>query len=72
MEGVHAADLRLREFLDVVVFVTTPLETRWERMLARSEHDPEQIQRWLAAEDWYFAQHGLPKAADWVVSGDTA
>lgn len=72
VEGVHAADLRLREFLDVIVFVTTSLETRWERMLARGEHDPEQIQRWLAAEDWYFTQHGLPKVADWVVSGDTA
>ena len=37
VEGVHAADLRLREFLDVIVFVTTALETRWERMLARGD-----------------------------------
>jgi uridine kinase len=72
VEGVHAADLRLRKFLDVVVFVTTAPGARWERMIARGQNDPDQIRRWLAAEDWYFAQHGLPMATDWVVSGDAA
>jgi uridine kinase len=72
VEGVHAADRRCREFLDVIVFVATPPQVRWERMLPRGQNDPEQIRRWLAAEDWYFAQHGVPAAADWVVPGDAA
>ncbi|MBO1266673.1 uridine kinase family protein [Arthrobacter cavernae] len=72
VEGVHAADLRCRAFLDVTVFVATAPQVRWERMLARGQNDPEQIRRWLAAEDWYFTQQGVPEAADWVVPGDAA
>lgn len=70
VEGVHAADRRCREFLDVIVFVATSPQVRWKRMLARGQNDPEQIRRWLAAEDWYFAQQGVPESADWIVPGD--
>jgi uridine kinase len=71
VEGVHAADRRCRTFLDIIVFVTTPRQIRWERMMTRGQNDPDQILRWLAAEDWYFTQQGLPEAADWFIAGDT-
>lgn len=70
VEGVHAADQRCRALIDIIVFVKTAQQVRWERMMARGENDPEQIQRWLAAEDWYFTHQGLPEAADWIVAGD--
>lgn len=72
VEGVHAADKRCRTFLDVIVFVKTPPQVRWERMLARGQNSAEQIRRWLAAEDRYFTEHGVLEAADWVIPGDAA
>jgi hypothetical protein len=67
--GVHAADERCRPFLDVIVFVETAADVRWDRMLARGQNDPEQIRRWLAAEDWYFTHQRVRESADWIVTG---
>jgi uridine kinase len=69
VEGVYVARPALRGYLDLIVVVEAPRELCAERLAARGENTPEQIARWQAADDWYFAHHDPRRSAALVVDG---
>lgn len=70
LEGVHAADRRLRILVDKIVMVELRPQMRWERMLERGQNRPDQLQRWIAAEDLYLDGHRVREVADWTIAGE--
>ena len=69
VEGVYSMRPELREFIDVAIFIDTPRDERMRRMLARSQNSTAWIERWMAAEDWYFEHLEPAKHADLVIPG---
>ena len=69
VEGVYVARPALRGHLDVIVVVDVPRELCLARQLARGENDPGEIERWRAAEEWYFERQDPRRVADVVVDG---
>lgn len=69
VEGVYVARPALRGHLDVIVVVDAPRELCLARQLARGENDPAEIERWRAAEEWYFERQDPRRVADVVVDG---
>lgn len=69
VEGVYLLRRRLRRYWDYSVYVDTPREVRLARMHARGENDPEWIERWAAAEDYYVRVERPSAHADLVVNG---
>jgi uridine kinase len=69
VEGVYVARPALRGHLDVIVVVDAPRELCLARQLARGENDVDAIERWRAAEEWYFERQDPRRVADIVVDG---
>jgi uridine kinase len=69
IDGVYAARPALRGYLDRIVVVDAPRELCLARRLARGEHDPAEIERWRAAEEWYLERQDPRRVADLVVDG---
>ena len=69
VEGVYVARPALRGYYDVIVAVEAPPELGLERRLARGENEPEQIERWRAAEEWYLERQDPRRVADLVIDG---
>lgn len=69
VEGVYSMRPELRELIDLAIFVDTPREERLRRMLARTQNSTAWIERWMAAEDWYFDHLEPSKHADLVIPG---
>jgi uridine kinase len=69
VEGVYVARPALLGYLDLVVVVDAPRELCLARQSARGENDPAEIERWRAAEEWYFERQDPRRAADLVVDG---
>jgi uridine kinase len=70
VEGVYVARPALRGYLDLIVVVEAPRETCIARQRERGENEPEQIERWRAAEEWYFARQDPKRVADLVIDGN--
>jgi uridine kinase len=69
VEGCYVARPALRGYYDLIVVVDAPRELCLARQLARGEDEPEQIERWRAAEDWYFERQDPRRVAALVVDG---
>jgi uridine kinase len=69
IDGVYVARPALRGYLDLIVVVDAPRELCLARQLARGEHDPAEIERWRAAEAWYFERQDPRRVAALVVDG---
>jgi len=72
IEGVYSCRPELREFYDLAVLVETPRAERLSRLRARGENSEEWIQRWDAAERWYFDRVLSKRGMDYIVSGSSA
>jgi uridine kinase len=59
----------LRGHLDLIVLVEAPRDICIARQLARGEDEPEQIERWRAAEEWYLERQNPRRVADLVIDG---
>jgi uridine kinase len=69
IDGVYTARPALRGYLDLIVVVDAPRELCLARQLARGEHDPAEIERWRAAEEWYLERQDPRRVADLVIDG---
>jgi uridine kinase len=69
IEGCYVARPALRGYLDLIVVVDAPRELCLARQRARGESEPEQIERWRAAEEWYFARQDPRRVATLLVDG---
>jgi uridine kinase len=67
--GVYTARPALRGHYDLIVVVEVPPELSLARQLERGEEDREQIERWRAAEDWYFDRQDPRRVANLVIDG---
>ena len=71
VEGGYVARPALRGYYDLIVVVEAPRELCLARQIARGEDEPGQIERWRAAEDWYFERQDPKRVADVVIDGST-
>jgi uridine kinase len=71
VEGVYSFRPELRCFYDWSILVEAPREERLQRVRARGENE-DWIERWDAAEQWYFANALSRSDVDMVVSGTRA
>jgi uridine kinase len=69
VEGCYVARPALRGYFDLIVVVEAPRELCLARQLTRGEDEPAQIERWRAAEDWYFERQDPKRVADLVIDG---
>src|SRR6202050_3776694 len=69
IEGVYSTRPELRQLLDVAIFIDTPREERLRRMRARPQENTSWIERWMAAEDWYFEHIDPARHADVIIEG---
>ncbi|MGH3764585.1 MAG: uridine kinase family protein [Pseudonocardiaceae bacterium] len=69
VDGIYTLRPALRHLSDVKVYVEASKEVRVERQIDRAENPNEWIKRWIAAEDFYVAEHDPRGEADVVVDG---
>jgi uridine kinase len=69
VEGAYVARPALRGYYDLIVVVEAPREECIARQVARGEDELAQIERWRAAEDWYFERQDPKRAAALVIDG---
>jgi uridine kinase len=69
VEGAYVARPALRGYYDLIVVVEAPRELCIARQLVRGEDELAQIERWRAAEDWYFERQDPRRGADLVIDG---
>jgi uridine kinase len=70
VEGVYTVRSELRDFYDVTVFVQTSEATRLQRQRSRNENSDDWIERWAAAEKFYFTKERPWESTDAVVEGE--
>jgi uridine kinase len=70
VEGVYTLRPQLRPYLDLKVYLEVSREVRLARMLARHENTRAQIDRWMAAEQYYEEKFAPIAQADIVVTED--
>lgn len=71
VEGVYTQRPELRSYWNLSVFVDLPRDVRRARLLDRGENTPAQIDRWMAAEDYYASSFAPADLADIVISGES-
>jgi uridine kinase len=69
VEGAYVARPALRGYYDLIVVVEAPREECIARQVARGEDELAQIERWRAAEDWYFERQDPKRVAALVIDG---
>ncbi len=70
VDGVYSSRPELREYADLVLWVTTSEEERVRRQVERGQNQSVWIQRWMAAENYYLEQIRQPDSAEVVVLGE--
>jgi uridine kinase len=70
VEGCYAARPQLRQYYDTIVLVETTPARRAERQRARVNDSPAWIERWEAAERYYFASERPHVYADFILAGE--
>ena len=70
VEGVYSSRPELREYADLVLWVTTSEEERVRRQFERSQNQGVWIKRWMAAESYYLDNIHQPGSAEVVVLGE--
>jgi uridine kinase len=67
VEGVYSGRPELREYSDLVVWVTTSEQERVRRQLERAQNQGIWIKRWMAAENYYLEHIHHPGWAEIVL-----
>jgi uridine kinase len=70
VEGVYSSRAELREYADLVLWVTTSEEERIRRQLERGQNQGIWIKRWMAAENYYLENIHQPSSAEVVILGE--
>jgi uridine kinase len=70
VEGVYSSRPELREYADLVLWVTTSEEERVRRQFERRQNQGVWIKRWMAAESYYLDNIHQPGSAEVVVLGE--
>jgi uridine kinase len=70
VEGVYVLRPELRNAFDVTVLLNTSRPTRIKRQVSRGENTRLWIDRWMAAEDFYFAAMGPWEWVDFTLEGE--
>jgi uridine kinase len=70
VDGVYSSRPELKEYADLVVWVTTSEEERVRRQVERGQNQSVWIQRWMAAENYYLEQIHQPDSAEIAVLGE--
>ena len=60
VDGVYSSRPELREYAELVLWVTTSEEERVRRQVERGRNQSVWIQRWMAAENYYLEQIHQP------------
>lgn len=68
LEGLFSTRSELADLVDVSVLVDVPAALRRHRQLQRDDH-PSWVERWDAAERWYFTHVRSPESFDFRVTG---
>jgi uridine kinase len=71
IEGVYSARTELEDYLDLTVLVRVDETVRRRRLTARHDDPPSLVERWEAAEDYYFGQVRPDGEFAFVVDGLT-
>jgi len=64
VEGLFVSRLELAHLVDVMVLVCADTDVRWRRQLARRDAGRQWLERWDAAERWYFEYVRPPESFD--------
>ena len=70
VDGVYSSRPELREYADLVLWVTTSEEERVRRQAERGQNQSIWIKRWMAAENYYLDNIHQPDSAEVVVLGE--
>ncbi len=70
IDGVYSSRPELREYADLVLWVTTSEEERVRRQFERGQNQGIWIKRWMAAESYYLDNIHQPRWAEVVVLGE--
>jgi uridine kinase len=70
VDGVYSSRPELREYADLVLWVTTSEEERVRRQVERGQNQSVWIQRWMAAENYYLERIHQSHPAEVVVLGE--
>ncbi len=70
VEGVYSSRPELREYPDLVLWVTAAEEERIRRQLERGQDQFTWIKRWMAAENYYLENIHRPGPVEIVVRGE--
>lgn len=70
VEGLFVSRPELADLIDFAVFVAADPELRQRRQHERADASQDWLQRWEAAEDWYFRNARAPETFDAIVAGD--
>src|SRR2546423_12755684 len=68
VEGLFVSRAEFADLVDITVFVDAPVALRQRRQAERGD-SPSWLDRWDAAELWYFRHARSPDSFDYVVSG---
>ena len=69
VEGLFVSRPELSQLVDVMVLVCADTDVRWRRQLARRGAARQWLERWDAAERWYFEYVRQPESFDVVATG---
>lgn len=70
VEAVYSSRPELREYADLVLWVTTSGEERIRRQLERGQNEGVWIERWMVAENYYLDHIHQPSSAEVVILGE--
>lgn len=67
IEGVYALRPQLQKYYDYKIFIDTPLEIRFPRLIERGQDSSSWIKRWEEAEVYYVEKYNPKSTADIIV-----
>jgi uridine kinase len=68
VEGLFVSRPELSQLVDVMVLVCADSDVRWRRQLARRDAGRQWLERWDAAERWYFKYARHPESFDFAAT----
>jgi uridine kinase len=69
IEGVYTCRSEFRPFYDLMIYVETPSDVCLARLHRRGENPDAWIERWAAANDWYFQNVLTTVRFNFVING---
>jgi uridine kinase len=72
IDGVFSYSRCLRPWVDMSVFIDTPLQLRKQRLLARPQPSTDWVPHWQQTEAWHHQHEDTVAAVDFVLDGAKA